>query len=55
MSRNSNANPGLVDSVAEHMAEGFTPPQIATALGLTKNQVNGIIFRIRQGLGAQAC
>lgn len=54
MSQNRNANPGLVDCVADLMADGLSPPQIMRQLGLTKNQVNGIIWRIRKAMGAQA-
>ena len=42
------------DEFAEYLAQGFTIPKIRKRMNLTKGAAQGIMKRIRDGLGWQA-
>lgn len=43
------------DQFAEYLAQGWSIPKIRERMKLTKGAAQGIMKRIRDGLGAQAC
>lgn len=45
---------GLLDQVAEMLADGLSTAEIAQRLGKTPAQTNACVQRIRQALGSQA-
>lgn len=42
------------DKFAQHLADGKTIPEIRKIMNLTNGAAQGMMFRIRGGLGAQA-
>lgn len=44
---------GRMDQFAEHLANGKTIPEIRKIMGLTNGAAQGLMTRIREGLGKE--